>query len=274
MASTSNRKFQAGPAASGAEDELLRAAVRDALRLCDRRNAPRFLGFLDGRQRAAVQAFLRAERAENVRFWGGYPDAERVFLGVFLAYMLSEGAAASETDGATAAFPVTALGFRYRPQAKLTHRDFLGALLSCGMKREKVGDILCGEGLAVAFLDSAIAGYVAGQFEKVGGEGVTLLPDYDGELPGFGGFQEIRDTVASPRLDAVVKVAAGISREEAVRRIEAGQVSVNHLPCLSVSSPVREGDTLSLRGAGRFVVDELGPVSRKGRLFLTLRKYL
>ena len=274
MASTSNRRFQAGSAASGAEDELLRAAVRDALRLCDRRNAPRFLGFLDGRQRAVVQAFLRTEKAENVRFWGGYPDAERVFLGVLPAYMPPEENEASEVAAAASAFPVTALGFRYRPQAKLTHRDFLGTLLSCGMKREKVGDILCGEGLAVAFLDSAIAGYVAGQLEKVGGEGVTLLPDYDGELPGFGGFQEIRDTVASPRLDAVVKVAAGISREEAARRIEAGEGVGDQPLCLSVSSLVREGDTLSLRGAGRFVVDELGPVSRKGRLFLTLRKYL
>ena len=274
MDSTSNRKSRAGSSSSGAirtEDELLRAAVQDALRLCERRNAPRFLGFLDGRQRAAVQELLCAERADNTRFFGGYPDAERVFLGVFPAYM-AEGNIDGEKTAAV--FPITALGFRYRAQAKLTHRDFLGTLLSCGVKREKVGDILCGKGLAVAFLDSVVARYLTGQIEKVGGEGVALLPDYDGELPGFGGFREIRDTVASPRLDAVVKVAAGISREEAARRIEAGQVSVNHLPCLSVSSPVREKDILSLRGTGRFVVDELGPVSRKGRLFLTLRKYL
>lgn len=91
------------------------------------------------------------------------------------------------------------------------------------MKREKVGDILCGKGLAVAFLDSVVARYLTGQIEKVGGEGVALLPDYDGELPGFGGFREIRDTVASPRLDAVVKVATGISREEAAAASRRGR---------------------------------------------------
>ena len=271
MASTSKKTPSAGAKAStAAEDGLLRAAAEDALRLCDRRNAPRFLGFLDGRQRAVVQELVHTLHAVNTAFWGGYPEAERVFFGAFPDYMDGAPDAAEKRE----AFPLTALGFRFRKEARLTHRDFLGTLLACGVRREKVGDILCGEGLAVAFLDAGLAGFLAGQVEKVGGEGVTLLPDYDGELPGFGGFREIRDTVASPRLDAVVKVAAGVSREEAARRVEAGLVSVNHIPCLSVSAAVKEGDVLSLRGVGRFAVGELGPVSRKGRLFLTLRRYL
>ncbi|HIZ20614.1 MAG TPA: hypothetical protein H9674_07125 [Firmicutes bacterium] len=270
MASTS--KKDEGPASAGAEDELLRAAVRDAVRLCERRSAPRFLGFLDGRQRAVAAELVHTIPIENAAFWGGYPEAERVYFGVFPDYMAWEDGGPGAPPYAS--FPLTALGFRYRKAAKLTHRDFLGTLLSCGVKRETVGDILCGEGLAVAFLDRGIAGFLAGQIEKVGGEGVTLLPDYDGVLPGFGGFQEMRDTVASPRLDAVVKVAAGISREEAARRIEAGLVSVNHIPCLSVSAAVKQGDILSLRGVGRFAVGELGPLSRKGRLFITIRKYL
>ena len=267
MASTSKK----GHKPAGEDYAFLRAAAEDALRLCDQRGVPRFLGFLDGRQRAAVQELARSRRAENTAFWGGYPDAERVYFGAFPDYMAWDGESGAPPYDA---FPLTPLGFRYLKEAKLTHRDFLGTLLSCGVRREKVGDILCGEGLAVAFLDEGIAGFLAGQIEKVGGEGVALLPDYDGELPGLSGFREIRDTVASPRLDAVVKAAAGISREEAARRIEAGLVCVNHIPCLSVSAAVKEGDTLSLRGIGRFQVDGFGPVSRKGRLFITIRKYI
>lgn len=269
MGSTSKKGGKTS--AANGEDEYLLAAAQDAVRLCERRDAPRFLGFLDGRQRAAVLKLMESLHVKNAAFWGGYPDAERVYFGVFPDYMAWEG----DPEGIPyPAFPLTALGFRYRKEAKLTHRDFLGTLLSCGVKRETVGDILCGEGLAVAFVDAGVADFLTGQIEKVGGEGVVLLPDYKGELPGFGGFREIRDTVASPRLDAVVKVAAGLSREEAARRIEAGLVSVNHLPCLSVSAAVKEGDTLSLRGIGRFAVESIGPVSRKGRLFITVRKYL
>lgn len=64
------------------------------------------------------------------------------------------------------------------------------------------------------------------------------------------------------------------SREAAARLIESGQVEKNHRPCLSVSETVREGDVLSIRGKGRFLVDRIGPPTKKGRLFLHGRQCL
>lgn len=263
MGSTSDKPGRSGPPGTLGEDALLKASVTDAIRLSEKRRTPRFTGFLDERQRAVAEAILRRQSVESYAFRGGYPDAERNVLGIFPA--------GQEPDNA--AFPLTALGFRYRAQASLSHRDVLGTLLSCGVKRETIGDILCGEGLAVAFVDTRVVPYLSCQIETIGGEGVQLCLDYEGELPAARCFEIIRDTVASPRLDAVVKIAAGMSRETAARRIEAGQVLLNHAPCLSISATVKAGDVLSVRGTGRFVVDELGPPSRKGRLFVTIRKY-
>jgi len=87
-------------------------------------------------------------------------------------------------------------------------------------------------------------------------------------------FVERRDTVASPRLDAVLRVCLSTSREEAARRVELGIVSINHLPCTAVSAEVHEGDVLSVRGSGRFRVAKLGPPTRKGRLFVTVEQYV
>ncbi|MBP3435185.1 MAG: hypothetical protein J6K62_02510 [Clostridia bacterium] len=87
-------------------------------------------------------------------------------------------------------------------------------------------------------------------------------------------FRELQDTVPSPRLDAVLHVALRTSREEAARRIGAGMVSVNHMPELSVSATVNEGDILSVRGAGRFRVAQIGPLTRKGRLIVRLEQYI
>lgn len=249
---------------TSADDARLKAAVADALRLCERHHAPRFLGFFDERQRVLAEQVLRHERASRFLFYGGYTEAERTLLGFF----------PEETDeSASSWFPVTALAFRYRTGVSLNHRDFLGALMNCGVKRDKLGDILCGDGLAVVFAEDTIARFLEGQITRIGNEGVTVLTGYQGDLPLSRSFSEIRDTVALPRLDAVVKVAAGLSREEAARRIEAGLVSVNHRPCLAVSSSVKEGDVLSVRGVGRFRLAALGPETRKGRLFITLQKY-
>lgn len=252
--------FTSDPAA---EDGWLKARLSDAADQADRYSCPRFVGFLDERQRAVAQGLLRHTEGVAFSFFGGHPEAERTVAGVFPSFM--------EPDDTC--FPITAVGFTYRREASLTHRDFLGALLSCGVKREKIGDILCGEGMAVAFVDADIAPFLAEQVDKVKREGVRCLFPYDGELPAAHTFQEIRGTVASPRLDAIVKVATGLSREEAARRIAAGLVSLDHAPCLSASAAVNAGNILSVRGVGRFRMDAVGPVTRKGRMVVVLQKY-
>ena len=109
---------------------------------------------------------------------------------------------------------------------------------------------------------------------KIGREGVTLSFPYNGRLPKAHHFREIRDTAASARLDCVLKCCLSASREEAARRIEAGLVFVNHRPVLSASADIKDGDILSVRGVGRFRVEQIGPRTRKGRLFVTINQYI
>ena len=173
---------------TASEDALLRARVEDAVRLCEIRSCPRFVGFLDERQQTVARAVLHHCRGVPFLFWGGYEDAERTLLGLFPSFQEPE----------PAGFPLLALGFSYRRDVGLTHRDFLGTLLSLGVKRETVGDIVCGPGLAVAYVQEELAAHFAASVEKVGGEGVKVLFPYEGELPGGREFEERRDTVASP----------------------------------------------------------------------------
>ncbi|MBQ7038308.1 MAG: hypothetical protein IJN61_04285 [Clostridia bacterium] len=246
------------------EDALLRARVDDACDLCEMRSCPRFVGFLDEHRQAVARAVLREKGTFSFLFYGGYEGAERTILGVFPSFL------PPDTD----LFPLKAIGFRYRRTASLSHRDFLGALLATGIKRDKLGDIVCGEGLTVVFVDEELAPFLAESVNKVGSEGVQALFPYADEVIVHHEFCEYRDTVASPRLDAVLKAALRISREEASRRITAGLVSCNHMPCEQVAHTVKEGDVLSVRGEGRFLIAALGPLTKKGRLIIKLHKYL
>ncbi len=246
------------------EDALLRARIEDACHLCDVRSCPRFVGFLDEHRQAVARAVLREKGVHDFRFYGGYDDAERTVLGVFPPFLPPD----------TALFPVRAIAFRYRDSAELTHRDFLGALLGTGIRRDKLGDIVCGRGETVALVDEELAPFLAETVTKIGHEGVKVVYPYDGLISVVRKFKELQDTVPSPRLDAVLHVALRISREEAARRIAAGAVSVNHMPIESVSLAVSEGDILSVRGGGRFRVAQLGPPTKKGRLFVRLEQFL
>ncbi len=250
--------------ASTSEDSLLLARAEDAIRLCDKHSYPHFVGFVDERQRAVLAAAFRNVKGAKTLFWGGYADAERTFFGVFPDFM--------EAD--TALFPLTPLECVYREAATLSHRDFLGTLLAAGIKREKIGDILCSSGKAVLFVGEDVAPFLCEEIVKVGGEGVKLTAGLSAPLQFTRTYKEIKMTVASPRLDNVVKALTGLSREKAAALITGGLVSLCHLPCDAVSKTVAETDILSIRGYGRFRIEGLSTLTKKERILLVAHKYL
>ena len=124
------------------DEKQLYSRVEDTIRLCSKRNTPCFLGFLDQREQALI--VRRASVFGDVKWhlFGGYEGAERAVLAVFPDFFQEE----------YLEFPFGAVAFHYRKAQKLTHRDFLGTLMAAGVRRDTIGDILCGEGLTVVFL--------------------------------------------------------------------------------------------------------------------------
>lgn len=250
---------------SEGSDEILRSRVEDTVRLCEKRGVPCFLGFLDLREQAAVQQMVMSAHGETVTgFYGGYSEAERTFFSASPSYFVAEAAD----------FPIVTIAFKYRTVKNITHRDVLGTLMSLGIRRDAVGDILCGEGLTVVFVRAEVARFVCDQVDRIGGEGVSVIKDYSGELPISVAYTELRDTIASPRLDSVVKVLTRCSREQASELIARGSVSLNHRLVDSASKAVSVGDVVSIRGCGRYLIDQIGPETKKGRLVLCARRRL
>lgn len=253
-----------------AEDRLLLARIEDAARLCAGKSSPRFVGFLDERQGALA---LRAGRSAGClcRLYGGYADGERTVFGA-----LPDWCAELGEEEITALFPIVPITITWRSETArrpLTHRDILGTVMGLGIKREAAGDILIEEGRAVLFVMSEVAPYVLSQMDKAGNVGVKAAEGLPETLPGARSFLEITDTVASPRLDAVVAALAGGSRSRAESLIAAGLVSLDGLPCEKGAGTVPEGSIVRIRGVGKFAVDALHERSKKGRVLLRARKY-
>ncbi len=244
-------------------ESLLRARVQDAVTRCLRRGIPCFVGFLTEEERELAEQTVRREPDVDGLFFGGYDAAERGILAVI----------PREFPREAVHFPLSALAFSYRKEATLCHRDFLGTILGCGIERDAVGDILCGDGLTVAFVTEELAPYLTDQITRVGREGVTVLSDYDGPLPAFRKPETLRLTVASPRLDAVLAAVTKSSRAKAAQTIAAGFVSLCHAVCTASARELKPGDTLSVRGVGRFTVDAFAGETKKGRNILIVTTY-
>ncbi len=116
--------------------------------------------------------------------------------------------------------------------------------------------------------------FLTDQIDRIGGESVRAEADYTGELPALHRFRPLSGTVASPRLDAVLKWLLASAREPAAELIRSGLVSVNHCVCQTASHTLKEQDVLSVRGAGRFRIETIGPETQKGRLHIAAVQYI
>jgi len=154
------------------------------------------------------------------------------------------------------------------------HRDYLGAIMNLGLKREKFGDILVQEREAFVMADRSLSDYLCQQLERVGhSKVVTEAVDMKEPPLPEAAPQQINCTVSALRLDAVLAAACRISRAEAAELIAAGQVRLNHQVTEKNAALLEEEDLLSVRGYGRIRVDKVEGVSKKGRLRVRLSKW-
>ena len=157
---------------------------------------------------------------------------------------------------------------------KLTHRDFLGALLHLGISRAKIGDIYIKGNRAYVFCTESIAEYICRELCTVKHTLVhceITVPDEEELTPEF---KEITSTVASLRLDAFLSVAFQTSRSSLTAFIDGGKTYINGRLATKAGAQLEEGDIVSVRGKGRFIVSEIKNMTKKGRIVVTINKYI
>ena len=243
-------------------EEILKRAL-DLRRRSEQRGVSANTGFLTPAERFALE-HDPALRDANVFFYGGYPEAERT-----IAFFLPEWMDAEALDPSEY---LCALRLR-AAFGEPGHRDYMGAILGMGVGREWVGDILVEGSEAIVLCQPSVLRHLL-TIDKVGRCGVKAEQIALSGIPRRERHtQERRFTVMSPRLDAVAAGLFHLSRAECARQIALGALSLNYSECLKPDAPVREGDVLSLRGAGKGRVAEIGGSSRKGRLFITAELY-
>ena len=248
-----------------ADDKLLTAKTEDLFKLCDKYCEPRFSDFLDGAEQRIIKENVVFPFGYNVITYGGFDENEKKMIGVFPEWQ--------EPD--TESFPIVCLKIEGGFSKKLTHRDYLGTIMSLGISSSKLGDIVVDDGCAYVFVHSDISGYVSDNISKIGNQGVKIsVIDDTGNVEIKRNYKTIEAVCASGRLDAVVGAAANMSRSESARMIAAGKIKLNHRECLKPSEEIRTGDLLSIRGYGRYIVSDFGNETRKGRIHITLKKYI
>lgn len=249
-----------------AEDKLLLAKLWDKITAGMRKNILASTCFLTPREQEMAR-YLFGE-SEGLYAFGGYEDAERKIL-VYLPEYLEKDTLLGEDS------PVICLRCTFFQGDSPTHRDFLGALMGAGVARETLGDICVGQGRCDFFVTREIAPYILQNFTGAGRTKVHLeeVPVAEAQIP-EPEVKEIRDTLASLRLDSVISSGFRIGRSLACQYIGTGKAAIDGLPCEKADKTVAPGAKISVRGLGKICLASVNGETKKGRISVTIHKYI
>ena len=248
------------------EDRMLLAKVWDKIQAGLRRDIPANTAFLSPRE-LEMTRYLFGNVPGLLEF-GGYEDAERKML-VYLPEYLDESNLMQNDS------PVVCLRATFFEGDSLSHRDFLGALMGAGIAREAVGDICVGKGSCDFFVTDEIAPYILQSFTGAGRTKVHLeaIPLSQVVVP-EPETKEIKDTLASLRLDSVISAGFRIGRSLAAQHVTAGKAAIDGLPCEKPDKAVAEGCIISVRGLGKIKLRTVNGQTKKGRISVVIDRYI
>jgi RNA-binding protein YlmH len=157
--------------------------------------------------------------------------------------------------------------------SSLTHRDFLGGILSLGIERNKIGDLLVDNNTCYVPVHDEIESFILYNINKISKAvcNVEIIDNF--ELIPKITFKEEIILVSSLRVDGVVSKITNVSRSKAQAMIEQGQVLINYVKIKDKSYELKGEERITIRGFGKFIVGNSIGNSKSGRIKIIINKY-
>lgn len=248
----------------GTEGEKISVKLVDFAAQAVKNRKYKLSGFLTPFEQEMAMTIANTLGDLNAEFDGGFVGAER-----------QRAAFCHEDFAGTPAFEISVIKAEWNGEfARLSHGDILGSIMSLGVDREFIGDIIATKNFARIIVDKKIVDYFVANLTRIGNTSVkTSVDELENIAPKEERVKEIKSTVASLRVDSIAAAGFGMSRNKAATEISAEKVKLNWQTVKNSSQAVKEGDILSMRGRGRLEVSEIRGQTKKGRVSVLLKRF-
>ena len=156
----------------------------------------------------------------------------------------------------------------------LKHKDYLGAVMSLGIKREKIGDLIVHDTKCYCAVSEDIASYVADNISMIGHCPCEVLEIFDYNGIPAPRFEERVILATSMRADCIVGSISGLSRSKSVELVKAGKVLINYSEVKEKDYEIDTSSTITIRGIGKFKICDVVGNSSSGRLKILVKKFI
>ncbi|MGL4913753.1 MAG: RNA-binding protein [Romboutsia sp.] len=189
---------------------------------------------------------------------GGYENAERSSVFIYPYYMEYE-----EIENNLRFIQVEG-NFKFK---SVSHKDYLGAVMNLGIKREKIGDIIIHDNFCQIIVSSDICDFIIMNLSKVSRNNVKAFEILKTDIvESTQYYKDISFTVSSDRLDCIISGIYNISRQESMKYINGEKVHIDYEKIITPSKEVKSESLISIRGKGRAKVVQVGNLTKKGRI--------
>lgn len=252
------------------EDKICLSQIVEKIEKVNERQQIQNTDFLDMYQISLVDGFLKKNKILNYKFFGGYENAERKVLVIYPEKYTEEMLAKNYSQ------MLRVVRVELNVKVELSHRNYLGTIVKLGLKREKVGDIIvCEEGADIITTKD-----FSNILEKEMKDS-NMLPSSEVTIHEIEELnvkevqkEEVKVIIPSFRLDNIVSDLSRMSRSKGVEMINSERVFVNGKCETKQAKTMKIGDSITIRGKGRFLIKEIDGTTRKGNTVLVIEKFV
>ena len=249
------------------ENAIFLNQLHDLARRSYAQNVYTFTGFLNMEQLSMVLEHERELAFAGITYFGGTQGSERCMVRFGDPDILGY-----EEDFPIACLRITPLSEKFSED--LSHRDYLGALMYLGIKRSTMGDILVFGKSARVFCTETVADFLCESLTRV--RHTPVRCERSEELPETASvrLKRLMLIVPSLRCDVLVAKVYKLPRSTGSALFRAKKVYINARQIMDGSSTVKEDDTVSVRGYGRFICRGIRKETKKGNLQVDIDLYV
>ncbi len=244
-----------------AETQYIEKRLIDLSRQANRKGIVMFSDFLSLYEQSILQQ-NKDQLEARIELSGGYTYAERQMAAFIPDALFYEWEYPFVCIQILPAYPKFA--------EQLTHRDVLGALMSLGIERSRIGDLIVDatekETNIFFFAEEDLAPYIVDSLVSIRHTVVTARQLATAQIDYVPHFTEKEAIITSNRLDAVIAAICKLSRSAALRLIQEGKIFVNGTECLHNTYYCKPNDILSIRGFGKVRFGEILGTTKKDRI--------
>lgn len=250
------------------DEKLLISKVLDKQKFCISKNKVTYTDFLNQREKSIIQKKLNLE---NYFFYGVSDNSDREII-VFYPEKLNKELARKNLSSVIS---IIRIDLPNDLKGEYEHRNYLSALMKIGMTREKIGDIIVDNNGADIVVFNMNKTYIIQALQQLTRFKKALI--YDVNMENIKNkeekFEEKNIIVSSMRIDNIVSELSNCSRNKSEELIKEERVYINYELVLKSSKTVNINDIITIRGKGKFIIDELVRNTRNERLVIKTRKY-